>query len=83
MSFNNAVSNEPKLLTMQHSNSYHKWARHGEECLRKMAKLKYFKLMGNMDPCDTCSTVKAKANHISNISNPRKRVIEVGDLVRC
>ena len=40
VSFDDAVSNEPNLPEMQHSDAHRKWLHHGKERLKRMSKLK-------------------------------------------
>ena len=75
---NDALANEPKFLTMKHSDSHNKYGHHVEEHLRRMAKLKGFRLIGKMDPYDARCIVKFKAKPISKTSDPSKKETECG-----
>ena len=77
--YRDALLSEPKLPTMSYSDAHHKWGHHGEERLRKMAKLKGLRLIGKMEPCNACGIVKVKAKPISTVSDINKKATDVGE----
>ena len=73
----NDVKND--LGTYPYNVFHDKFGHFGEARLRKMAKMKGFKLTGEIVPCDACGIVKSKAHPILKSSNPDSKATKVGE----
>ena len=77
--FKYTIENNQKLETMNVNDVHHRWVHHGDEDPRNMVKLKGFRLVGKLKPCDACGLINAKAKPISTMHDPSKKSSDFGE----